>query len=290
MQPLCQSFALSQWFCYFFFPSDVFFLPSVIQRELQFWKFVRFSKKSKPNEPHRHFSVHSLRPTSCELPDHKSVYCQFPEVRHWLEYIRITWSLKKTRWAELARVNMSCLVGLWGLTVWLEFSTFWTQVVLLSELFSLAQAPLSQRSLFICHYSMRLSWNEYIKTGKRMISLTQMNILTDRARDDSVDARVRESHHHPHLACGYFHGFFFPYMLQHVAVVCSQGWQGWFARLHQEWLLPEKQPGRWTWQERRDSVSSFNATLHDVGFLLHGGLRSFMNLHWTVRCVMMIHV
>lgn len=77
-------------FAIFFFPSDVFF-PSVTQRELQFWKFVRFSRKSKPNEPHRHFSVHSLRPTSCELPDHKSVYCQFPKVRHWLEYIRITW-------------------------------------------------------------------------------------------------------------------------------------------------------------------------------------------------------
>lgn len=41
-----------------------------------------------------------------------------------------------------------------------------------------------------------------------MISLTQMTILIDRVRDDSVDARVRESHHHPHLACGYFHVFF----------------------------------------------------------------------------------
>lgn len=113
---------------FFFFFLRCFFFPSMTQRELQFWKFVRFSKKSKPNEPHCHFSVHSLRPTSRELPDHKSVYCQFPKVRHRLEYIGITWRLKKTCRAVLAQVNILCLLGLWGLTVWLEFSTFWTRL------------------------------------------------------------------------------------------------------------------------------------------------------------------
>lgn len=36
------------------------------------------------------FLVRSLRPTSCDLPDHKSVYCQFPKAKHWLEFIKIT--------------------------------------------------------------------------------------------------------------------------------------------------------------------------------------------------------
>lgn len=137
--PVCRKF-----FFYLFFPR---------------WPKIT-SRKFKSAKPHRHFSIRSLRPTSRDLPDHKSVYCQFPKAKHWLEFIRITSRYKKTQWAVLVQVNIWCLLGLWGLTEWLEFSTFWTK--LLSSQNSsdwLWFLCLRERT---CHYSVRLLWKTSI--------------------------------------------------------------------------------------------------------------------------------
>lgn len=141
---------------------------------------------SNPPSPITTFQFRSLRPTSRDLPDHKSVYCQFPKAKPWLEFIRITSRQRTTQWAVLVQVNIWCLLGLWGLTVWLEFSTFWTKFLSSRSSSDWLWFPcLRERT---CHYSVRLLWkNKRIKLGKwTFISGTDKDF--GKARDGGVDA------------------------------------------------------------------------------------------------------